>query len=315
MQEWMSDIQPLIRAGASGGGGGGLKKKRNSLTKSGVREYEVDEDGSAAGERRNSFGGDQGGSGGAILKKGWLDKRGELNTAWKGRYFVLTAEDPYRDVPKTLRYYKDEESARVGKSGGAIECGPSCVASKASSDDPSHPYYFEVTMPTRTYMLAAKSAAEVDEWVELIAGGSSNPFAPPATPAASSGSASTRNAPVESITSMASFTMGGPLNEVHSGWMKKKGGVGLFGGKMQRYFVLYDNRELHYFEGSSMENIQRKGRIRLAEATAMMRMKPDDRKDFTYVIKVPGRDWTLDPGSLSLWQEWESKLAPMIGGD
>ena len=39
---------------------------------------------------------------------------------------------------------------------------------------------------------------------------------------------------------MSSFTQSGPLNEVHSGWMKKKGqGSALFGGKMQRrFFVL-----------------------------------------------------------------------------
>lgn len=118
------------------------------------------------------------------------------------------------------------------------------------------------------------------------------------------------------MSSMASFVASGPLNEVHSGWMKKKGSGGsLFGGKMQkRYFVLYDNRELHYFEGSSMETIQRKGRIRMATANDLYRQKPDDKKDFTFIIKVPGRDWVLDPGSQAAWEEWESKLRPMVGG-
>ena len=74
--------------------------------------------------------------------------------------------------------------------------------------------------------------------------------------------------------------------------------------------MLYDNRELHYFEGSSMENIQRKGRIRMATATALLRKKPDDRKDFSFCIKVPGRDWVLDPGGLAQFQEWEAKLKP-----
>ena len=64
-----------------------------------------------------------------------------------------------------------------------------------------------------------------------------------------------------------------------------------------------------------MENIQRKGRIRLKEATSIQRLKPYDTKDYTFVIKVPGRDWTLDPGSVAVWQEWEAKLTPMIGGD
>ena len=87
----------------------------------------------------------------------------------------------------------------------------------------------------------------------------------------------------------------------------------MLGSKMQkRYFVLYDNRELHYFEGSSMDNISRKGRIRMAQATVLQRVKPDDKKDFTFVIKVPGRDWVLDPGSEAAWIEWSGKLRPML---
>jgi len=311
MQEWMGDILPLIN-NSGGAAAPPPRKKRTSVSQHGVREYDVDEDGSTTvggGERTSVSANDK------VLKEGWLDKRGELNTAWKGRYFVLTAEDLYRDVPKTLRYYKDEETAKMGKSGGSIECGGSCVAVRASSDDPSHPFYFEVTMPTRTYVLAAKTAEEVDEWVELI----SSPTAGvdvDTRPSGPSASVSGTRDTSATLSSMASFTQGGPLNEVHSGWMKKKGqGPALFGGKMQkRYFVLYDNKELHYFEGSTMENIQRRGRIRLAEATALQRLKPDNRNDFTFIIKVPGRDWTLDPGSQVLWQEWEAKLQPMIGG-
>ena len=88
----------------------------------------------------------------------------------------------------------------------------------------------------------------------------------------------------------------------------------MLGSKMQkRYFVLYDNRELHYFEGSSMDNISRKGRIRMATATEVSRVKPSDKKDFTFVIKVPGRDWILNPGSEAAWQEWDTKLKPMLG--
>lgn len=62
-----------------------------------------------------------------------------------------------------------------------------------------------------------------------------------------------------------------------------------------------------------MENIQRKGRIRLKDATSLQRLKPDDRKDYTFVIKEPNRDWVLDPGSASAFTTWEEKLHPMIG--
>ena len=118
----------------------------------------------------------------------------------------------------------------------------------------------------------------------------------------------------ESMASMMSFTQSGPLNEVYSGWMKKKG-QGWMAKMQKRYFVLYDNQELHYFEGTSMENITRKGKIKLKEATAIQRLKPNDGKDFTFIIKVPGRDWTLDATSMGVWTEWEQRLAPMIGGD
>merc|ERR1711998_379945 len=102
--------------------------------------------------------------------------------------------------------------------GGTIECGGSVVAAKADSGDPTHPHYFEVTMPTRTYMLASASAKDVDEWIELI-------IAPPAADDEGKQQAniggSHRDTHAESIISMASFTANGPLNEVYSGWMRK----------------------------------------------------------------------------------------------
>ena len=115
--------------------------------------------------------------------------------------------------------------------------------SKGSSIDPDHPYYFEISTESRTYALCAPSAEDLEGW--LVALGAEKGVG---------GEAGERR---ESAGSMASFIASGPLVEVHSGWMKKKGqGMSLLGGKMQkRYFVLYDNCELHYFEGTTMDNI------------------------------------------------------------
>ena len=200
-----------------------------------------------------------------------------------------------------LRYYKDEESSRTGKNAGVIELGNGNVGvTTGSTMDPDHPHYFEVSTAQRTYMLCAPNAAELQEWVAALGEGEGKEG---------------KNERSESVGSMASFIASGPLREVHSGWMKKKGSGGaLFGGKMQkRYFVLYDNRELHYFEGTTFESLQRKGRIRMATATELMRTKPDDKKDFTFVIKATGRDWILDPGSQAAWEEWNNMLRPMLG--
>ena len=112
--------------------------------------------------------------------------------------------------------------------------------------------------------------------------------------------------------------------QVHSGWMRKKGHGMVLGSKMQRrHFILYDNRELHYFEARTtegvgggsfaLEGLARKGSIRMATATKLARHRPSDSKDFTFVIKVPGRDFVLDPGSEAAYQEWEAKLRPMLG--
>ena len=174
----------------------------------------------------------------------------------------------------------------------------------------------------RAYQLAAASAKDLEEWVAKIGASSDGRFADDEAGGGGRDASDTvtRDA-APSMQSMASFSASGPLDELHSGWMKKKG-QGMFGGKMQkRYFVLYTNKELHYFEGNSMDTIVRKGKIYMAHATTLQRVKPDDRKDFTFVIKVPARgthaarDWVLDPGTAADWQEWESKLAPMVGDD
>lgn len=236
-------------------------------------------------------------------------------------------------TPKTLRYFKDEDTARTGKNGGTIEVDAVCPFSSGPGSDPEHPFYFEIAAPNRTYMLSAPSGPELDEWVAACSPCGAVEGNVPAS----------HHCAKERAESTASYTTTGPLVEVtgrvgarlpcrasrthahaaifsppqrqvHSGWMKKKGqGPALFGGKMQkRYFVLYDNRELHYFEGSSLENIQRKGRIQMRTASSLDRMRPDDLKDFSFIIKVPGRDWILDPGNMASWTEWESKLRPML---
>jgi len=175
-----------------------------------------------------------------------------------------------------LRYYKDDAEARNAKTGGAIEIDFSVNVSKGSSIDPDHPYYFEISTESRTYALCAPSAEDLEGW--LVALGAEKGVG---------GEAGERR---ESAGSMASFIASGPLVEVHSGWMKKKGqGMSLLGGKMQkRYFVLYDNRELHYFEGSSMDNIVRKGRIHLQQARS-----PRDQREVAR--KMPPRSRSEPP--------------------
>jgi hypothetical protein len=293
----MDDIRPLIKSGSNEAPGATPSRKaRRSITTKEGRSYEMDEDGAQT----------SGSDGVPTLKRGWLEKRGEINTAWKNRYFVLTGENPVKDIAKTLRYFKNEEESRNWKNAGVIELDYSTTVSRGTGQDPDHPFYFEVVTPARTYNLCAPSAEELAEWLSALSGSDKADMVGEDTRAERSESVG------EMGGNFASFISSGPLVEIHSGWMKKKG-QGLLGGKMQkRYFVLYDNRELHYFEGSSMENIQRKGRIRMAEAVSIERLKPADKKDFSFIIKEKGRDWVLDPTTESSWKDWEAKLRPML---
>jgi len=239
-----------------------------------------------------------------------VEKRGETNTAWKNRYFVLTGEDAVNDKPKILQYFKDEKSFQTRGQGNNIFIDDDVKVSAGSAIDPDHPHYFEICTQGRTYKLCATTQQDLQEWMIALGG----EIAGSEVDESVSSTADAGRARGDSSATMDSFVAGGKLDEVHSGWMKKKGqGPSMFGGKMQkRYFVLYDNRELHYFEGSTMDNITRKGRIRMATATELSRLKPDDKKDFSFIIRVPGRDWVLDPGSMAAWQEWEAKLRSML---
>merc|ERR1719443_1775413 len=120
----------------------------------------MDEDGKTGG----------GMDGAAVIKKGWLEKRGEINTAWKNRYFVLTAEDAVNEVPKMLRYFKDEDSYRMQRNGGSIEIDDQVMVSKGSMLDPDHPHYFELATKGRTYHLCAPKSEELDEWLVHLGG-------------------------------------------------------------------------------------------------------------------------------------------------
>lgn len=281
MKEWMADIKQLL------GKAGQAKenKKRASVHQHGNRTYNtegVGEDGGSAAQGNGST---------PSLKAGWLMKKGKVNTAWKNRYFVLKPENKFRDQPKTLWYYKDQDTARMGKNGSMIEVEASASILKESAEEAGKSFAFAIVTPTRKYCLCAVSAAEQQEWITMLQKPSQNE---------------------EVLDARAtSFAASGPLVEVHSGWLRKKG-QGLFGTMHKRYFVLYDNKELHYFTGESMENIQRKGRIKVADISCLERLKPGNTKDFTFCIKEPGRDWILDPLSGASLEEWTSKLKPML---
>lgn len=92
---------------------------------------------------------------------GWLFKRGEGNTAFKRRFFVLSN--------KSLAYFEDEK-AQSAK--GEVELDCSMVEESEDAPTPGR-YRFELTVFTkgligRTYILEAADDAVRREWVEAL---------------------------------------------------------------------------------------------------------------------------------------------------
>ena len=82
-----------------------------------------------------------------------------------------------------------------------------------SAAEPDHPHCFEVAVPAArcTYLLCARSAEELQEWMVLLAGVDREPGG------AAAGAATTGRR--GSGVSVASCLSSGPLVEVRSGWV------------------------------------------------------------------------------------------------
>lgn len=93
----------------------------------------------------------------SVVRNGWLSKRGEINTAFRRRWFVLRAN-------ASLSYAFGPKSA-VSK--GSIVLGDHDVEfpSALTPDDPTE---FAVWTASRKFVLRAESAAVAAEWVALL---------------------------------------------------------------------------------------------------------------------------------------------------
>ena len=128
------------------------------------RQYGVDSEGRTVA----TTAGESAPSSEATVRQGWLEKRGEVNTSWKRRYFLLSSTE---EGHLTLRYFKSEDAARTWSNGGAIELfadteiRPSDLSSDAEAP---HAHAFEVVTHERTYHLAAASKDDLHGWLSAL---------------------------------------------------------------------------------------------------------------------------------------------------
>lgn len=87
-----------------------------------------------------------------IFCEGILKKRGEYNTAFKTRYFLLTSD--------ALEYYKPGEK----KLQGSIDLDKA----KVEKMNENNKYIFSVTVPGRQFILESDSELDMNKWVNAI---------------------------------------------------------------------------------------------------------------------------------------------------
>ena len=93
---------------------------------------------------------------------------------------------------------------------------------------------------------------------------------------------------------------------LHSGWMSKKG-EGMLAKSQSRWFVLLDDKNMHYFEDEDCTS--HKGVVQLQSLTKgdFKRVKPKS-SDYSFQLATPGRKWVLNPGTEAAYETWEQKL-------
>ena len=96
-----------------------------------------------------------------IDKCGMLQKRGELNRAWRSRWCQL--------VGATLFYYKTQRDAAGGNIKAALDSIKldQAVVRQATDDDGT-PHCFEIVTKNRAFLLAAESRDSMHDWISAL---------------------------------------------------------------------------------------------------------------------------------------------------
>ena len=123
------------------------------------------------------------------------------------------------------------------------------------------------------------------------------------------GGGSTRNA----SDSMVGALIPDPVLKLHAGYLTKKG-ESMLASSQTRYFVLYKNKEIHYFEGEALNIKGHKGFIQLegVRHSDIVRTKPGT-SDYSFTINTPKRKWQLKAPSKPDFDGWNETLKDFLG--
>eukprot|EP00051_Salpingoeca_urceolata_P001170 m.39063 g.39063 ORF g.39063 m.39063 type:complete len:1088 (-) comp11232_c1_seq1:340-3603(-) len=98
-----------------------------------------------------------------LCMKGYLEKRGQINTAYQKRYFVLDLKN------KTLSYFKNQQAASASeKAKGSVPLDDILRVYAPPPEKSNKKSVFLVETPFRTYFCRTQGTAEMQAWVEAI---------------------------------------------------------------------------------------------------------------------------------------------------
>eukprot|EP01119_Soliformovum_irregulare_P007874 TRINITY_DN2044_c0_g1_i4.p1 TRINITY_DN2044_c0_g1~~TRINITY_DN2044_c0_g1_i4.p1 ORF type:complete len:915 (-),score=256.98 TRINITY_DN2044_c0_g1_i4:1531-4275(-) len=101
-----------------------------------------------------------------VIKKGYLQKRGKVNTGWKKRYFILSEKHLYY-------YVSPEEHQKGARFTGAIQLlfssfRPLGDAEAKELGVASGGYCFKIITPVRVFYLSASTEDEAKGWIDSL---------------------------------------------------------------------------------------------------------------------------------------------------
>jgi len=250
----------------------------------------------------------------AEVKRGWLERQ-EEGGGWVRRFFVLETRSKRDGASEaSLEYYLDETLA-IDEDSETIHLMPGTTAGQSAADG-SRQHVLQVdTFTGMRLVFAATSSAECLEWLDAIRD-SVVDVSRPATGLGALGTAvesGRLNSTASEIASGQGRDIPDESLRVHAGWLVKKG-EGLMAKSQQRWFVLYRNAEVHYFDSDSMGVKNHKGVVVLAgvKPQHITRVKPGST-DYSFTIATPKRKWQLKAADQATFDVWNNALLSIVG--
>ena len=244
-------------------------------------------------------------------KRGWLERQ-EDGGEWSRRYFVLETRKREGASEASIEYYLDEHLA-IDEDSEAIHLMPGTTARQGAPDG-ARQHILQVDSAGGTRLIfAAASSSECLEWLQAIRSAVDVRCTSANLSELASASAQLHSTRSEVTSSILSRGIPEEGLKVHEGWLTKKG-EGIMAKSQLRWFALYRNAEMHYFDNEAMGIKNHKGVVVLAGVKPhhISRLKPGTY-DYSFSIVTPKRKWQLKTASQTEYDAWHSALMRIVG--